>query len=76
MRFQAHKIGIMTDIEKAFLHVHLAEEDRNYTYFVWLSHPTDPESEFVIYHFKVVLFGHHSCLMLPYISFLLLMALL
>ncbi|XP_065917809.1 uncharacterized protein [Dysidea avara] len=60
IRFRAHKIGIVTYIEKAFLHVHLAEEDRNYTHFVWLSQPTDPESEFVIYRFKVVLFGSVS----------------
>ena len=60
IRFRVHKIGIVTDIEKAFLHVQLAEEDRNYTHFVWLSQPNDPESEFVIYRFKVVLFGSVS----------------
>jgi len=54
----AHKIGIISDIEKAFLHIYL--EGRNYTHFVWLSQPTDPESEFLIYHFKVVLFGSVS----------------
>ena len=60
LRFRTHSIGIVTDIEKAFLHVHLAEEDRHYTYFVWLSQPTDPESEFIIYRFRVVLFGSVS----------------
>ena len=50
----------MTDIEKAFLHVQLAETDRNYTHFLWLSDPTNPESEFSIYKFKVVLFGSIS----------------
>ena len=60
IRFRTHKIGIVTDIEKVFLHVHLAEEDRHYTYFVWLSQPNNPESEFIIYRFKVVLFGSVS----------------
>ena len=60
VRFRTHKIGIITDIEKASLHVQLAEEDRHYTYFVWLSKPDDPKSEFIIYHFQVVLFGSVS----------------
>ena len=50
----------MTDIEKAFLYVYLAKEDRHYTYFLWLSNPDDPESQFTIYHFRVVLFGSVS----------------
>ena len=50
---RVHKIGIVTDIEKAVLHVQLAEDDRNYTHFVWLSQSNDPESEFIIYRFIV-----------------------
>ena len=45
-----------TDIEKAFLHVHLHNDDRDFTRFLWLSDPSDPDSEFVVYRFKVVLF--------------------
>ena len=60
IRFRTHKIGITTDIEKAFLHVQLAEDDRNYTHFPWLSKPEDPESKFTLYRFKVVLFGSVS----------------
>ena len=60
IRFRAHSIGVITDIEKAFLHVHLAEKDRHFTYFVWLSQPNDPESELIVYRFKVVLFGSVS----------------
>ena len=60
IRSHAHSIGIVTDIEKAFLHVHLAEKDRHFTYFVWLSEPSDPESEFIVYHFRVVMFGSVS----------------
>ena len=55
-----HKYGISTDIEKAFLHVTLDEKDRDYTRFLWLSNPTDPESVFNTYRFKSVLFGSVS----------------
>ena len=41
-----------TDIEKAFLHVHLHNDDRDFTRL-----PIRPRCEFVVYRFKVVLFG-------------------
>ena len=48
-------------MEKAFLHVQFAEDDRNYVHFLWLSKPEDPESKFtILYRFKVVLFGSVS----------------
>jgi len=50
----------VTDIEKAFLHVQLAKTDHNYTHFLWLSDPSNPESEFAIYKFIIVLFGSIS----------------
>ena len=57
MRFRTYSYGLSTDIEKAFLHVLLPECDRDFTRFLWLADPTDPESAFQIYRFKVVLFG-------------------
>ena len=60
LRFRLHRYGLSTDIEKAFLHVALDESDRDYTRFLWLSDPTDPESKFNIYRFKTVLFGSVS----------------
>ena len=60
LHFRLHKFGLSTDIEKAFLHITLDEADRDYTRFLWLSNPTDPESEFNIYRFKTVLFGSVS----------------
>ena len=47
------------DIEKAFLHVQLNDDDRHYICFLWLSNPEDPESEFDTYHFNM-LFGATS----------------
>ena len=42
------------------MHVQLAEEDRNYTHFLWLSKLNDQASKFTVYRFKVVLFGSVS----------------
>ena len=58
--FRTHKCGLSTDTEKAFLHVQLHDDDRDYTAFLWLCNPEDPESEFDTYRFKVVLFGATS----------------
>ena len=60
LRFRLHRFALSTDIEKAFLHVKLAECDRDFTRFLWLSDHSDPESKFVTYRFKVVLFGSTS----------------
>ena len=57
LRFRTHNYAISTDIEKAFLHISLHEEDRDCTRFFWLQNPTDPNSEFIVYRFKSVLFG-------------------
>ena len=48
------------DIEKAFLHVRLHPDDRNYTRFFWLSDLSDPSSPLCVYRFKVVPFGATS----------------
>jgi len=60
LRFRTHGYGLSTDIEKAFLHVTLDEADRDYTRFLWLSDPTNPNSDFNTYRFKAVLFGSVS----------------
>ncbi|XP_074649039.1 uncharacterized protein LOC141904353 [Tubulanus polymorphus] len=52
LRFRLFKYGIITDIEKAFLHVGLHVDDRDVTRFFWLRDPLDPEGEFNIYRFK------------------------
>lgn len=54
LRLWTHNFAISTDIEKTFLHINLHDEDRDYT---CLENPTDPNSEFIVYRFKTVLFG-------------------
>lgn len=58
--FRSHCFGLSTDIEKAFLHVRLHPDDRDYTRFFWLSDSTDPSSPLCVYRFKVVPFGATS----------------
>ncbi|XP_006813576.1 uncharacterized protein LOC102802412 [Saccoglossus kowalevskii] len=57
MRFRANPVALFSDIEKAFLQIRLAEDDKQYTKFLWLFDPTDINSPFVTYQFTSVLFG-------------------
>lgn len=57
LRFRTQKFGITSDIEKAFLNIKLASKDQPFTKFLYLKDPKDPDSEFVTYQFKVLLFG-------------------
>ena len=47
-------------IEKAFLHIRLHSDDREYMRFLWLSNPNDPNSHLLTYRFQAVLFGATS----------------
>ena len=44
VQFHLHKLAIAIDIEKAFLYVQ-HEDDQDYTRFLWLSNPLDPETQ-------------------------------
>lgn len=57
IRFRLHGFALTTDIEKAFLHIQLDEDDRDFTRFLWLSDPSNPDSSWTTYRFKSVLFG-------------------
>ncbi|XP_064639580.1 uncharacterized protein LOC135495093 [Lineus longissimus] len=60
MRFRLYPIALSSDIEKAFLHVGLHEQDRDFTKFLWLSNPEEPDSDFIVYRFSSVLFGSNA----------------
>ena len=55
--FRTHNFGLSTDIEKAFLHIYLHEQDRDFTWFFWLTNPSDPHSDLCVYCFRTLLFG-------------------
>ena len=57
LRFRLGQYACIADIERAFLQITLAEEDRDVTRFFWPKDPMDPHSTWVMYRFRVVLFG-------------------
>ena len=58
LRFR-YNCAISTNIEKAFLHVQLHDDDRNFTRFLWPTLPDKLDSEIQAYCFAVV--QHGSC---------------
>ena len=60
LKFRTNPFAFAADISKAFLRVGLQEEDRDYTRFLWPENPLDPESNFITYRFRSVLFGATS----------------
>ena len=54
--FRIHNYAISTDIEKAFLHVNLHKDDRDYSRFFWLKDVSNPNDEFDTYRFRAVLY--------------------
>ena len=57
LQFRNHRYALSIDIEKAFLHVQLRNDDRNFTRFLWPAQPEKPDSKLQAYRFSVVLFG-------------------
>ena len=53
LRFRMSPIGIIADIEKAFLNVGLQVNDRDVTRFIWLKDPTNTnlDNNLQIYRF-------------------------
>ena len=60
LRFHSHSLAFSTDIEKAFLHVKLHSDDRNFTRFMWPQSLDDSTDKFLTYRFTVVPFGSSS----------------
>ena len=63
LRFRMKKIGLVSDIEKAFLQVGLHEADRDVTRFLWLKDIQKPVSKdnLLVCRFKRLPFGIISC---------------
>lgn len=54
IRFRENKIGVIADIEKAFLQISVSEKDRNYLRFLWWN---DNHSRINIFRHTRVVFG-------------------
>ena len=56
LRFRIGKVGVVGDLEKAFLQLTLEEKDRNVCCFLWLN----PQGDIEEYRYRKVLFGAKS----------------
>ena len=59
LRFRAQRIGIVSDVEKAFWQISLQKEDRDLVRFLWLRDPLKPctKENLVLLRFRRVCFG-------------------
>ena len=57
LKFMKGKYGAVADLEKAFLRILIALDDRDVLRYFWFSDPNDMYSPLVIMRFKVVIFG-------------------
>ena len=60
LRFRGHRIALVGDIEKAFLMVHIAEEDKDALRFLWIDDIDKAKPEVVVLRFTCVVFGVSS----------------
>ena len=60
IRFRSFKVAMISDIEKAFLMVSIAEVDRKVLGFLWVDDISKKEPEIVVLRFTRVVFGVSS----------------
>ena len=68
LRFRLFRVAVTADIEKAFLMVSVAEEDRDCLRFLWIDDVSSPLPRVITLRFAQVVFGErlaHSCSMPP-----------
>jgi hypothetical protein len=57
LRFRCHPTALVGDIEKAFLMIAIAKEDRDVLRFLWVDDITKDNPKIMIYRFTRVVFG-------------------
>lgn len=57
LRFRLHKIGLIADIEKAFLMIGIHPDDRDALRFLWFKNVEERNPEMVVYRFCRLVFG-------------------
>ena len=60
LRFRVYPVVFTADIEKAFLMISLAPEDREFLRFLWVDDPLKEEPEIQVFRFARVAFGVSS----------------
>jgi len=58
IRSRCHKTALVRDIEKAFLMISVAEDDRDTLRFLWFNYPFSENPELVVMRFPRVAFGN------------------
>ena len=59
LRFRFSQYEFVADIQRAFLHIKLREEDRPFVRFLWYK-DNDPTKEICVYTYNTIVFGHTS----------------
>ena len=57
MRFRLNKVGLISDIEKAFLNISVSPDQRDFLRFLWVDSVESPEPKIVTFRYKRLLFG-------------------
>ena len=57
LRFRLNRVGLISDIEKAFLNISINPEQRNFLRFLWVDNVESAEPKTEIYRFTRVVFG-------------------
>ena len=60
VRFRCHKTALVGDLEKAFLMISVAEDDRDALRFLWFDDPFSEEPKIMVLRFARVAFGLSS----------------
>ncbi|XP_015774440.1 PREDICTED: uncharacterized protein LOC107352643 [Acropora digitifera] len=60
VRFRCHKTALVGDLEKAFLMISVAEDDRDTLRFLWFDDPFSEEPKIIVFGFARVAFGLSS----------------
>ena len=64
MHFRAHKVGLVADIEKAFLNIEVDKQQRDLMRFLWIDDINSEDPNVMIYRFCRVIFGMNCSLFL------------
>eukprot|EP00112_Aurelia_sp_Birch-Aquarium-sp1_P017158 Seg3959.1 transcript_id=Seg3959.1/GoldUCD/mRNA.D3Y31 product="ATP-dependent DNA helicase tlh1" protein_id=Seg3959.1/GoldUCD/D3Y31 len=57
LRFRLNKVGLISDIEKAFLNISVSPEQRDFLRFLWVDSVESPEPKMETFRYTRVLFG-------------------
>ena len=57
LRFRLHKVALIGDLEKAFLNVEVAAEERNLLRFLWFDDVNSSNPEVILLRFTRLVFG-------------------